>query len=307
MTDPLETRLEGWMQEIGGFDAADANEFTQRSVLPRRRQGIRFAGSMIPAITVAVALVVVVCTGLGLMWGLDAPGGGPASGVSSVSPGPTESLGASGTPAPCPAALIEGDLVASDVWGLALRDLGGTTRQVIWPDGYSVSRRPPRVALLNELGVAIAWEGDRVQIGGGEIGAGVVVACGGITVVAGPSPTEAPTARPSSAGPVVVCARISPTACTKAIALARIAAGPGGDPSRASLIVVDDVCAPTLSCDRTYPFDSLVIFVTAGADTTGWYAFEVTGLDYDTPTDAKPWLESGFPDHIATMVTASLP
>ena len=67
------------------------------------------------------------------------------------------------------------------------------------------------------------------------------------------------------------------------------------------------MCAPTVSCDRTYPFDSLVIFVTAGADTTGWYAFEVTGPDHDTPTDAKPWLESGFPDHIATMVTASLP
>jgi hypothetical protein len=298
MTDSLETRLEGWMQETGGFDAADASGFVLGLELPRRRQGVRLGGFMVPAIGVAVALVVVVGAGLGLMWGLGVPGGGPAHGVASVSPGPTESLGASGTPAPCPAALIEGDLVVSDTWGLALRDLGGTTRQVIWPDDYSVSQRPPRVALLDPSGAAVAWAGDHVQIGGGETGDGAVVACGGITVVAGPSPAEAPTARPSSAGPVVVCGRISPTACAKAIALARMTA---------PLIVVDDVCAPTVSCDRKYPFDSLVVFVTAGGDTTGWYAFEVTGLKDDAPTDAKPWLGSGWPQHIVDLVTANLP
>ena len=51
MTDPLETRLEGWMQEIGGFDAADANEFTQLSVptTTTRATATVIAGIMEPA------------------------------------------------------------------------------------------------------------------------------------------------------------------------------------------------------------------------------------------------------------------
>jgi len=90
------------------------------------------------------------------------------------------------------------------------------------------------------------------------------------------------------------------------LSLARVAARPD-DLSQIPLIVVDDVCAPTVLCDRLYPFDSLVVFVTAGADTTGWYGFEVTGLKDDAPTNAKPKQDQGWPQHIVDLVTANLP
>ena len=240
---------------------------------------------------------------------------------SSTLPDPSESVAAVATGAPCPAALIEGEFVANDAWGLALLDADGLTRQVIWPDGYTVSQRPPSVALLDGSGTAVAWAGDRVQIGGGEtVPDHAWIACGGITVIAGPSTTGEPsvspnpsipsaTAEPSAsaavAGPAVECGRIGPAACETAMALARKAARPD-DMSRASRVVVDDLCAPTVMCDRKYPFDSLVVFVTAGANTTGWYAYEATGLKDDMPTKARFW--TGYvPDHIVELLTASQP
>ena len=66
----------------------------------------------------------------------------------------------------------------------------------------------------------------------------------------------------------VDCGRIPADACARAIALARVG-------NEAALIdtthvVVDDICAPDVMCDRMFAFDSLVVFVTAGADFTGW-------------------------------------
>ncbi len=101
-------------------------------------------------------------------------------------------------------------------------------------------------------------------------------------------PRASPSAAPSvSVAPVVDCGRISSDACAQAIALAR--AGHEADVAGATRIVVDDTCAPRALCDRLYPFDSVVVFVTAGADSTGWYAFHVFGLEYNAPTGAEPW------------------
>jgi hypothetical protein len=108
---------------------------------------------------------------------------------------------------------------------------------------------------------------------------------------------------------LVDCGRISPAACAKSVALAR--AGNEAEVVGATRIVVDDTCPPdtlgvstptageytTVMCDRLYPFDSVVVFVTAGADTTGWYAFNVVGLEYDAPTKAEPWL-GDLPAHV---------
>jgi hypothetical protein len=224
---------------------------------------------------------------------------GPAAGSSAV-PDPSQSAAAVATEAPCPAAVIEGVLVASDTWGLALGDSDLMIRQVIWPEGYTVSRRPPTTALLDASGTAVAWEGDRVRIGGGETGSdGAWNACGGITVTAASSPT------PAAAAPVIECGRIGPAACQTAITLATAAVEPG-IVEISSLIVVDDLCPPPALCDRKFPFDSLVVFVTAGADTTGWYPIEVTGLKDDTPTDAKRW-DDYLPAHIGKLISASLP
>lgn len=120
------------------------------------------------------------------------------------------------------------------------------------------------------------------------------VALGSTAVPADSSPSAAASAAPSpsaapsvSVAPVVDCGRISSDACAQAIALAR--AGHEADVAGATRIVVDDTCTPRALCDRLYPFDSVVVFVTAGADSTGWYAFHVFGLEDNAPTGAEPW------------------
>ncbi len=123
---------------------------------------------------------------------------------------------------------------------------------------------------------------------------------------AGPSGPVAPTpsVAPSS-DPAVDCGRLVIVACEQAIALARV--GRESELATTSRIVADDSCAPSVLCDRRYPFDSIVVFVTAGADTTGWYSFHVTGLEYSLPTKAEPWL-SDLPAHlIERLITASSP
>jgi hypothetical protein len=126
-------------------------------------------------------------------------------------------------------------------------------------------------------------------------------------IVGEPSPTSVASggAEPAEAPPNVICNRVDRTTCETAVDLARAATGSDGVPGT-SLIVVVDVCPPTVMCDRLYAFDSLVIFVTAGADTTGWYAYEVTGLEAETPTEAKPWPRQ-IPPHVVSLVRANLP
>jgi hypothetical protein len=123
-----------------------------------------------------------------------------------------------------------------------------------------------------------------------------------------PTASVAPAPSASAApltNPVVDCGRLGSAACDRAIALARI--GHESELATTSRIVADDSCAPSpVICDRLYPFDSIVVFVTAGADTTGWYAFHVTGLEYSTPTKAEPW-PSDLPPHIIQRLTSPSP
>ena len=96
---------------------------------------------------------------------------------------PTQATAGLGTPAACPAALLMGTLVTDERWVLAVRDTEGHTREVIWPSGYAGRRDGNRLALIDALGVPVAHEGDRLQIGGGETGAnGAWLACGGISL-----------------------------------------------------------------------------------------------------------------------------
>lgn len=121
---------------------------------------------------------------------------------------------------------------------------------------------------------------------------------------AGPPESVAPAsvAPSASAAPAVDCGRLAVAACEQAIALAR--SGHESELATTSRIVADDSCAPSpVICDRLYPFDSIVVFVTAGADTTGWYAFHVTGLEYSVPTKAEPW-QSDLPAHIIQRLNA---
>ena len=79
---------------------------------------------------------------------------------------------------------MTGTLAADARWGMALRDLDGALRKVIWPFGYSARATSSGVVLLDERGVTVGREGDRVEVGGGEIdNAGTWIACAGIRVV----------------------------------------------------------------------------------------------------------------------------
>ncbi|MFN8629450.1 MAG: hypothetical protein U0838_03760 [Chloroflexota bacterium] len=125
-----------------------------------------------------------------------------------------------------------------------------------------------------------------------------------------PTPAASASTAPSPSAatppsPVIDCGRIAKGPCERAIALAREISGP--DVANASLIVVDDTCPPGSMCDRKYAFDALVVFVTAGADTTGWYAVSVTGVDAVTPADAQAWADQ-LPAHIrARLVELTRP
>ena len=107
--------------------------------------------------------------------------------------------------------------------------------------------------------------------------------------------TSKPSIEPARPGDGLVdCNGIAGTSCAKAIALARV--GHKAEVRGASRIVVMDTCPPTSVCDRHYPFDVAVVFVTAGADTTGWYVFHVFGSG-QIPTTAEPWIGE-WPDHV---------
>jgi hypothetical protein len=85
-------------------------------------------------------------------------------------------------PQACPAAQLEGELVADDEFGFAVTHADGFTTPVTWPDGY-VARDAERRELLDGSGRVIAREGDQVALGGGEssVGPGFVV-CGDFAV-----------------------------------------------------------------------------------------------------------------------------
>jgi len=78
----------------------------------------------------------------------------------------------------------QGTLVCEERSGVALHDVQGLVRQVIWPNGYSARDDGGRIVVLDATGAVVAHEGDRVAIGGGEIDAqGTWMGCGGTTVL----------------------------------------------------------------------------------------------------------------------------
>lgn len=92
------------------------------------------------------------------------------------------------TPAACPAAVIEGMLVAGADGAIVLRvDEEPDLVLVTWPDGWETSVDGERTTLFDDTGVVVARAGDRVTIGGGFIseapGARRWLGCGGVTVV----------------------------------------------------------------------------------------------------------------------------
>ncbi|HYO44339.1 MAG TPA: hypothetical protein VES19_14170, partial [Candidatus Limnocylindrales bacterium] len=132
---------------------------------------------------------------------------------------------------------------------------------------------------------------------------------------AGPEATAPLPASPDpDAAPVLDCGRIDFFACARAVDLARALdlARPEGEVETvgATRIVVDDTCTPAsgaeqmTACDRFYPFEAYVVFVTAGADTTGWIPFQVTGLDASRPTAATRF-QGNLPAFMANRVAAS--
>jgi hypothetical protein len=218
---------------------------------------------------------------------------------------------------------------------------GGTTNDALVPDfvsawdrdGVSIAGYIPKRYLLEAPrvtpgspsdppeGLALPVYGDDLITLVGHMVPGVGFVALGSVITAGPSDSVAPASvAPSPAESVppasasagasrmpaatVECGRISPAACAEAIGVAR--AGHEAEVARAARIVVDDTCSPTVVCDRLYPFDSVVVFVTAGADTTGWYAFHVVGLDYNAPTEAEPWL-GDLPAHVAQRLMEPQP
>ncbi|HYO43615.1 MAG TPA: hypothetical protein VES19_10500, partial [Candidatus Limnocylindrales bacterium] len=91
-----------------------------------------------------------------------------------------------GTVRECPAALLEGRLVADAASGLAVQAVGwadAPTVTVVWPFGYAARVDALGYALLDERGATIAHAGDLVGIGGGMPAEGTWGACGGVAVV----------------------------------------------------------------------------------------------------------------------------
>jgi hypothetical protein len=114
---------------------------------------------------------------------------------------------------------------------------------------------------------------------------------------------ESPSAFDIAPGVIAECGRIDRAACEQAIALAR--AGNEGDIVGTTLIVVDDTCPPATECDPHLPFDAIVVFVTAGGDTTGWYAYHVIGTGGPVAEKAERWLDE-VPPHIVDRIRAAL-
>jgi hypothetical protein len=156
-------------------------------------------------------------------------------------------------------------------------------------------------------GILMGWPATAVFVAAVALVTLIVVA--GPLGMAGPGPTsseptsptsglESQSAPPVATVPVIVCGRLDPDPCHAAIELVRQA-----DPKRveaATAIVVDDVCAPTVLCDRLYPFDALVVLVASSGGPTESHVYQVVGLDYQ-PERVEAWA-GPVPAHITALV-----
>jgi hypothetical protein len=190
-----------------------------------------------------------------------------------------------------PALARDGTTIAGYVPKRYLIDPGGTLPGT----PSNPPQQPPKPVYAEDLTTLVGY----MVPGSGFVPLGSSVSPPGSSESAAPTP--AVSTAPSS-DPMVDCGRLVVAACQQAIALARV--GHESELAPTSRIVADDSCAPApVMCDRLDPFDSIVVFVTAGADTTGLYSFHVTGLEYSVPTKAEPWL-SDLPAHIIQRLTA---
>ena len=99
-----------------------------------------------------------------------------ACAVPTLAPTPVDSAEA------CPAALLEGELLADDQDAFLVRHEEGFVIAVIWPDGYTVRDGDTR-ELVDPSGEVVAREGDLVALGGGmNLDESAFVVCGPFTV-----------------------------------------------------------------------------------------------------------------------------
>jgi len=87
------------------------------------------------------------------------------------------------SPEACPMARTEGTLVRQPQSGAGLRNNAGVVWQVIWPTDYTARDEGGRLVVLDGSGNVIAHEGDRVEIGGQDVGGGTWLGCGAMRVM----------------------------------------------------------------------------------------------------------------------------
>jgi hypothetical protein len=92
------------------------------------------------------------------------------------------SVSVTGCASGCPAALLQGTLVAADGELVVEQDPAGVAIHVQWPFGVGVHDEGGTLVLADVLGTVKAREGDVVGIAGSSTGDGSWVACGDITV-----------------------------------------------------------------------------------------------------------------------------
>ena len=110
------------------------------------------------------------------------PPAGTLIAVQTQTPAPIIDLGPSG----CPAALLEGVLVADDDFGFVVEQADGLVSSVVWPHGYVARDADPR-ELLDGSGRVVARAGDYFSAGGGWLGqsdADGFTPCGRIEITA---------------------------------------------------------------------------------------------------------------------------
>jgi hypothetical protein len=133
-------------------------------------------------LAVAAAVLVGVLAAAWLFGAMSTPAPSPSP-PPALSPAvPTE------TPGPCPAALLVGTLVFSELSGVAVDTDGGIV-QVLWPAGSTVRREDDgRWVLNDQRGRPVARTGDLVEVGGGFVGPGERIwnGCGVVTVLPPP-------------------------------------------------------------------------------------------------------------------------
>ncbi len=88
----------------------------------------------------------------------------------------------------CPAARLEGTLVAADGELVVEQDPAGVAIHVQWPLGVGVHESGGELVVADAFGTVKAREGDVVEIGGSSTGDGSWVACGDITATGRSTP-----------------------------------------------------------------------------------------------------------------------